>query len=342
MFQRLRESLLGRQPTVADEKLAKRIARIEKDLHTLAGQHDALLGQFRKLLAAADGVGRIEKDLKALTDEHDEVFRQLRRLHAGVDGLVRAAYLDPAVLPYPQRITARGFRLHSQNSEDGILLALFHEAGVTSGGRFVELGSGSSGGNAAMFAAEFGWTGLMVEGDQGKAAMAARRYPNVQAVCAWITPESVNQLLEQHGYTGDVDLLSVDVDGNDYWVWQALTACSGRVVVLEYNSMFGPDRAVTIPYDPQFNRRDHRFCYFGASLTALTKLSASKGYRLVAVEPTGVNAFFLRHDVATHIPAVEPAAVYRISEKYNDLIRRKNIDVYKWANETGRQIVDVG
>ena len=67
------------------------------------------------------------------------------------------------------------------------------------------------------------------------------------------------------------------MDGNDYWVWQALTACTGRVVVLEYNSMFGPDRAVTIPYDPAFNRRDHRFCYFGASLAALTKLSQQQG-----------------------------------------------------------------
>ncbi len=148
--------------------------------------------------------------------------------------------------------------------------------------------------------------------------------------------------MTRHGFTGDVDLLSLDVDGNDYWVWQALTACSGRVVVLEYNSMFGPDRAVTIPYDPKFNRRDHRFCYFGASLAALTKLSASKGYRLVAVEPTGVNAFFLRDDIAPAIPAVDPAAAYRISEKYNDLIRRKDIDVYKWAADTGREIVDVG
>jgi hypothetical protein len=341
MFQRLRERILGRPPSGGEEKLSKRMARIEKDLHALASQHEAALKELRHLRAGIDGIANLGGDLKALTDQQDEVFRQLRRLHAGVDGLVRAEYLDAASLPYPQRLTASGFRLHSQNSEDGILLALFRQAGVTSS-RFVELGSGSSGGNAAMFAAEFGWTGLMVEGDQGKASMAGRRFPKAQAVCAWITPESVNALLEGHGFAGEVDLLSVDVDGNDYWVWQALTACSGRVVVLEYNSMFGPDRAVTIPYDAQFNRREHRFCYFGASLTALTKLSASKGYRLVAVEPTGVNAFFLRNDVAPEIPAVEPAAAYRISEKYNDLIRRKDIDVYKWAAETGRGIVEVG
>jgi hypothetical protein len=342
MFQRLRERIgLRRSAAAAGDSMSKRIMRIEKELRALAAQHTATLEELRQLRAAVEGITRVGDDLKALSERHDEVFRQLRRLHAGVDGLVRAEYLDAASLPYPHRLTASGFRLHSQNSEDGILLALFRQAGVTSS-RFVELGSGSSGGNAAMFAAEFGWTGLMVEGDPGKASMAGRRFPAAQAVCAWITPESVNDLLEHHGFTGEVDLLSVDVDGNDYWVWQALTACSGRVVVLEYNSMFGPDRAVTIPYDPKFNRREHRFCYFGASLAALTKLSASKGYRLVAVEPTGVNAFFLRNDVAPEIPAVDPVAAYRISEKYNDLIRRKDIDVYKWAADSGRGIVDVG
>lgn len=341
MLQRLRQRLGRRRPEpAAEEKLSRRIARIEKDLHALTEQHETVVKQLRQLHSRTESLTKLEEGLHALTEQHDDVARQLRRLQAGVDGLTRAAYLEPESLPYPQRLTASAFRLHSQNSEDGMLLALFRQIGVT-GKRFVELGSGSSGGNAAMFATEFGWTGLMVEGDAGKAAMAARRYPRVTAVCAWITPESVNQLLEQHGFTGEVDLLSVDVDGNDYWVWQALTACSGRVVMLEYNSMFGPDRAVTIPYDPQFNRRDHRFCYFGASLAGLTRLSASKGYRLVAVDPTGVNAFFVRNDVAPEIPAVDPASVYRISEKYNDLIRRKDIDVYKWAADTGRGIVDV-
>jgi hypothetical protein len=341
MFQRLRERILGRPRGAVDEKTTKRMARIERDVHALTEKHDELIRQVRQLVAHGEGVARIEKHLHELGEERDEVFRQLRRLHAGVDGLVRNAYLEPESLPYPQRLTASRFRLHSQNSEDGILLALFRQIGATSK-TFVELGSGSSGGNAAMFAAEFGWTGLMVEGDRDKTDIAGRRFPHVNAVCAWITPESVNGLLGQHGFTGEVDLLSVDVDGNDYWVWQALTACTGRVVMLEYNSMFGPDRAVTIPYDPQFNRRDHRFCYFGASLTALTKLSATKGYRLVAVEPTGVNAFFLRNDVAPEIPAVDPAHAYRIGDKYNELIARKHIDVYQWAAETGRKIVDVG
>jgi hypothetical protein len=286
-------------------------------------------------------IHRIEKDVHALAEQHEQVFRQLRLLQSGIDGLVRAAYVDAASLPYPERLTASRFRLLSQNQEDGVLWALFQQIGTTTK-TFVELGSGATGGNAAMLAGEFGWTGLLVEGDQGKVGYAGRRFPRTTAVCAWITPESVNDLLTQHGYTGEVDLLSVDVDGFDYWVWKAITVCSARVVMLEYNSMFGAERAVTVPYDPKFNRRDHRFCYYGASLTAMTRLSASKGYRLVAVEPTGVNAFFLRNDVAPHIPACDPARVYRIPDKYNELIRKKQLDVFKWAHDTGRELVDVG
>ncbi|HTM03523.1 MAG TPA: hypothetical protein VL173_08475 [Vicinamibacterales bacterium] len=341
MFQRLRDRVLGRPRPAEGEKLSRRIAAIEKDIHVLADQQRDLVRRLQLVQGGFDRVDRLEQDLRALTEQHEEVFRLLRRLQAGVDGLVRAEYLEPDALPYPQRLTAARFRLQSQNSEDGMLLALFRQIGTTSK-RFVELGSGSSGGNAAMFAGEFGWTGLMVEGDAGKAAMAARRFPHVRAVCAWITPESANALIEQHGLAGEVDLLSLDVDGNDYWVWQALTACRARVVVLEYNSMFGPDRAVTIPYDPNFNRRDHRFCYFGASLAALTQLSATKGYRLVAVEPTGINAMFLRNDLAPEIPAIDPGTAFRISDKYNELLQRKDIDVYAWAAEHGRQIVDVG
>ena len=286
-------------------------------------------------------IHRIEKDLHALTEQHEDVLRQLRHLQSGIDGLVRAAYVDPSSLPYPERLTAGRFRLLSQNQEDGMLWSLFQQIGTTTK-TFVELGSGATGGNAAMLAGEFGWTGLMVEGDHGKVEYAGRRFPRAKAVCAWITPETVNDLLERNGFAGEVDLLSVDVDGVDYWVWQAITVCSARLVMLEYNSMFGPDRAVTVPYDPKFNRRDHRFCYYGASLSAMTQLSATKGYRLVAVEPTGVNAFFLRNDVAPEIPACDPAHVYRIPDKYNELIREKQLDVFKWARESGRELVDVG
>jgi hypothetical protein len=119
-----------------------------------------------------------------------------------------------------------------------------------------------------------------------------------------------------------------------------VTASSPRVLILEYNSMFGPERSVTIPYDPQFDRQRHHSMYYGASLQALTKLNARKGYRLVAVEPAGVNAFFLRHDVATHVPACDASHAYRLLEKY-DVLMQKGEDVFRYAEKHKLPLVEI-
>jgi hypothetical protein len=111
-------------------------------------------------------------------------------------------------------------------------------------------------------------------------------------------------------------------------------------VILEYNSMFGPERAVTIPYTPDFDRRRQHSMYYGASLAAMTRLSARKGYRLVAVEPAGVNAFYLRHDVAPHVPACEPVRAYRLLEKY-DVLMQQGEDVFRYAKERRLELVEV-
>ena len=97
------------------------------------------------------------------------------------------------------------------------------------------------------------------------------------------------------GFADTWDLLSIDIDGNDYWVWNAIDG-QPRLVVIEYNSSFGPDRAVTIPYDPSFDRFQHHpfGIYHGASIAALAKLGAAKGYALVGGDSNGVNAFFVR------------------------------------------------
>ena len=104
-----------------------------------------------------------------------------------------------------------------------------------------------------------------------------------------------------------------DIDGNDYWVWQRLDACSPRIVVLEFNAAFGPDRSVTVPYDPAFNRGAFAAVtrkYYGASLAAFERLGREKGYRLVLVEPRGVNAYFLRDDVGPDVPSSPAATIH--------------------------------
>lgn len=248
-------------------------------------------------LAALQGSLKVERKWRVI------FARQL-------DALMRHLHLASLPIRPPHDLTARRFRLRSQNEEDGIILALLAKAGWTDR-RFVEIGSGRSGGNAAFLAYECGWSGLMVDVEPLVIESLRRRFAHnggVTSVVAAVSASNINDLLRQHGYEGDVDLLSIDIDSYDYWVFDQLEACSPRVLVLEYNAGFGPERSVTIPDGQPLHGAPKG--YRGASLTALDALARRKGYRLVACE-AGVNAFFLRHDVAPEVPGVPVAQAYR-------------------------------
>ncbi len=279
---------------------------------------------------------RIERQLESL----NKIWLRTRHLEPAVQALLRERYVDPAALPYPERLTTQRFRLASQNQEDGITIALLKEAGSVTR-TFVEIGSGLSGGNSAALAREWGWTGLMVDGaGSTRTEQVGRRFPGVTAVHSWVTRDNVNDLIASHGFSGEVDLFSLDLDGVDYWIWEAITVCSPRVVILEYNSMFGPTRSVTVPYDEGFDRQRHHAMYYGASLAAWAKLAARKGYRLVAVEPAGINAFFLRGDLAPHIPACDPRSAYRVLEKH-DVLMASGEDVFAYAQRERLPLVEI-
>ncbi len=319
---------------MTNEDLAATAVRIEKKLL------DEVKLQRKDLAAIAERLGRLETDQAAMNKVLSKVFNRVVHLEPDLHAVTRALHLDHQALPYPQRLMAQRYRLTSQNEEDGITLSLFDQIGVTNR-RFVEIGSGLSGGNSACLSQELGWTGLMVDGDAEHITQVRRRFNGVTAVAAWVTRENVNALITDAGLGGEVDFLSIDLDGNDYWVWEALTACSPRVVVIEYNSSFGPDRAVTIPYDPQFDRHKYRFVYYGASLAALAKLGTAKGYRLVTTEPTGVNAFFLRDDVWPAIPTCTPASAFRLLRRYDVWMRTKQEDVYSYVAKENLPLVEI-
>jgi hypothetical protein len=283
---------------------------------------------------------RIERSVGELKPGVDKLWAKVKHLEPAVQAVLRQLAVDPSALPFPERLQAQRFRLASQNQEDGITLALVKEMGQLTC-RFVELGSGLSGGNSAVLARECGWTGLMVDGHAGHIAQVVRRFPRVTAVAAWVTREEVNALLQSHGLIGEIDVLSIDLDGNDYWVWEAIDVCSPKLAIVEYNSSFGPNRAVTIPYDPHFDRSRFGPLYYGASLEALARLATRKGYRLVAVEPTGVNAFFLRNDVAPQIPASPVNRTYRLLEKYDVMIQHKDLDVFGDIAAAGLPLVEI-
>lgn len=195
------------------------------------------------------------------------------------------------------------FRVFSQWGEDGILAHILRHVKV-SRKVFVEFGVETyAEANTRWLVVNDGWSGLVLDGGEDNIA-AIRRDPiywqhNLKAVQAFITRENINSLISEQGIAGEIGLLSVDIDGVDYWVWEAITVVQPAIVVAEYNSLLGPERAVTVPYDPAFQRAKahHSHSYYGASLAALVALGRRKGMAFVGSNTAGNNAFFVRREL---------------------------------------------
>jgi hypothetical protein len=194
-------------------------------------------------------------------------------------------------------------RIGSQNGEDGILEAVFAAIGTTNR-YFVEFGSGNlSECNTVYLARWKGWRGLWMD-----AAYLDRRG---RVKREWVTVENIEALFERYGVPRRFDLLSIDVDGNDYWIWKAITSYEPRVVVIEYNASLPPSESRVIPYEPAFQWDGTD--YYGASLLALARLGRAKGYVLVGCDSSGTNAFFVHQSlVKDRFRVPDVAAVYRV------------------------------
>jgi hypothetical protein len=208
-----------------------------------------------------------------------------------------------------------GYRVFSQSDEDGLLLYIFSLIGIQTR-LLVDMACGRPlGSNATNLILNWGFHALLVEGDPENIRLTEefyREHPDTKLfppriIKEWITAENINDILEGNGFQGEIDLLSLDVDGVDYWLWDNLSVVSPRVVVVEYQDCFEANEAVTIPYSADFSRHDHHPDYFGASLAAFVKLAHRKKYRLVGCNHYGYNAFFVREDVAVPaLPAINP------------------------------------
>ena len=201
-------------------------------------------------------------------------------------------------------LTGYELRVLSQNGEDGVLDEIVRRSGAP-GRSFVEFGASDGVESNCALLAELGWSGLFIEGDDDAFARLADRYAGrspVIAAQAMVTPANVEALFAEHGVPDEPDVLSIDVDGSDYWIREALEAHRPRVVVIEYNGALEPGRALVQP-------RDHAgwdsTTYYGASIDALAALGDRKGYRLVHTELTGNNAFFVRSDLPGEYPGPE-------------------------------------
>jgi len=209
------------------------------------------------------------------------------------------------------------FRVFSQWGEDGLIQYLTTRVPLPNK-VFVEFGvENYIESNTRFLALNDRWSGLVMDGSAANVEFI-RRDPiswacDVKSVCAFITRENINELLESNGIRGDIGLLSIDIDGNDYWVWEAIHCISPRIVICEYNSLFGPMARVSVPYDPAFVRAKAHYSkvYYGASIAALEYLGRSKGYTIVGGNSAGNNVFFVRDDLMAALKPVSAYEAYR-------------------------------
>jgi len=188
--------------------------------------------------------------------------------------------------------------VYSQNGEDGIIEEIFRRLKIDRG-VFVEIGAEwGMECNCARLAREEGWSGYFIEGDprvfEGLKANY-RAFPNVSCINAWVTADNIEALLAAHGVPSEPQLLTIDIDGNDYWVWRSIEAWRPMVVAVEYNASYPPPQRWVMARNDEHVWKGTS--YFGASLASLEALGESKGYSLVGTDSRGVNAFFVRSDL---------------------------------------------
>lgn len=209
-------------------------------------------------------------------------------------------------------ISETGFRVFSQFEEDGLLLFVFSVLGMNQK-TFIEIGSDDGiNSNSANLYFNFGWRGLFIDANQKSIKRGIKfynKYPHPwfykpKFCCAKVYRENINELIKENGFEGEIGLLSIDIDGNDYWVWDALEVVKPQLVIIETHNEFGLENIV-VPYDADYYYPGKHPLYHGASPVAMTKLANKKGYRLIGSNDLGFNFIFLRNDLAVdQIPEV--------------------------------------
>lgn len=195
------------------------------------------------------------------------------------------------------------FKVFSQWGEDGIIQHLVNSLPIRNR-TFIEFGvEDFSEANCRFLMMKDNWSGMVIDGSQSNIDSIMSRYWfwrfDLRAECAFIDRDNIGDLLARSGFDRDLGILSVDIDGVDYFVLEKVTDWRPAIIIVEYNPVFGYDRALTVPYDPSFYRtRAHSSnLYYGANLPAFDHLLAPRGYSLVGVNQQRSNAFFVRNEL---------------------------------------------
>jgi len=227
------------------------------------------------------------------------------------------------------------FSVYSQNGEDGLILYLLSRIGAVNH-YVVEIGlEDGRQCNSVNLIRNFGWQGCLIEASDAWFIKAQAHFrqaglaDRIKLLHATANPDNIEDLLAQADVPARIDVLSIDIDSYDFWLWKAIDRISARLVVIEYNASFGPEQSVTVPYTNDW--KSISTYYHGASLTALVRLGKQKGYVFTGCDSKGVNAFFVRADLATAagLQPMTPAQAY-----FPHFIRTRQISVEQQSQAT--------
>jgi hypothetical protein len=241
----------------------------------------------------------------AAVDQRERPQIEALRFELGQAQAAMRAHLAPG------EWLAAEFQVFSQWNDDGLIQHLVRHVPIERS-TFVEFGVESYRESNTRFLLQHNnWSGVIFDGGDAHRQFVYQqseigwRYA-IDARTAFLTRETINEEFRKAGLCGDIGLLSIDVDGNDYWLWKAIDTVSPRIVICEFNSTFGPEHLITVPYSSEFSHVEAHYSrlYFGASLPALVELGKQKEHRFVGCESHGANAFFVREDVAGLLPSL--------------------------------------
>lgn len=249
---------------------------------------------FKKIIHRISGISRLENKL---TTQHEErllisgqILSRLRDNNKSITSLEDVE-----------------FKVFSQWGDDGIIDWIFSIL-KTNDPFFIEFGVQTyQESNTRFLLQHRNWSGLVIDGNLDYINFIKNDdiywKHSLTAINSFITKENINSLLSENSLKNDVDLLSIDIDGNDYWVFNELMSISPKVIICEFNGLFGVDKSVTVPYDPNFVRSaaHHSNLYFGCSITAIINLAKTKGYDFIGTNSNGNNAYFIRKDISADI-----------------------------------------
>ena len=278
-----------------------------------------LLGKIRTFVRrGAVHMDVVEQKLAALeqnvADQSTAAGRQLDFVWRQLQLDIASWRLQELAMPRyedPRHLNRFEHKVYSQDGGDGILAEIFRRVGE--GTRyFVEFGISNGLECNSTYLLTQRWSGLWIEGSAAHVAGVREAFAEPVAdsrltvLESFVTAENIEDLLRDGGVPEEPSLLSIDIDGNDYWVWKAIASYRPRVVEIEYNAMFPPDAKWVMEYNPE-----HVWgadSYAGASLRSMTDLAEAKGYRLVACSLAGVNAFYVRSDLIRPGAFTEPSS----------------------------------